>query len=37
LGGLRSLPVGRIRIFDSRSAGWKGVIVGAIVCVCGEF
>jgi hypothetical protein len=22
--------VGRIRIFDSRSAGWKGVIVGAI-------
>jgi hypothetical protein len=25
--------VGRIRIFDSRSAGWKGVIVGAI-CVC---
>jgi hypothetical protein len=25
--------VGRIRIFDSRSAGWKGVTVGAIVWV----
>jgi hypothetical protein len=28
--------VGRIRIFDSRSAGWKGVTVGAIV-LGGEF
>jgi hypothetical protein len=27
--------VGRRRIFDSRSAGWKGVIVGAIVRVGG--